>query len=236
MIGRTNVGGGGVGNAFAYIGVTYPAGATVTCTDGIKTLRAKDTTGLYVFGVPYAGTWTVTATAGSQTASKNVTISTLWEDKVITLSFNISRVIYNAGDSGWEKDTVGMLPGSYTNGGTATINQYGIEMEIPYGSASNTYCTIRTSSKIDLTGITKLIINQGGYSYIVGNIVAVYVGDYISGNTKATYVGDATVRSSSTTITFNGAQSGSHYFFVALELGSVTSASFGIETMTLRNY
>lgn len=235
MIGRTNVG-GGAGNAFAYIGVTYPAGATVTCTDGSKTLRAKDTTGLYVFGVPYAGTWTVTATAGSQTASQNVTISTLWEDKTITLSFRISRIIYNAGDSGWEKDTDGMLPGSYTNGGNVTINEYGIDLEIPYGSASNTYCTVRSNSKIDLTGITKLLIDQGSWSYVTNSIVAVYVGDYISGSTKATYAGEATVKSNSTTVTFNGAQSGSHYLFVALGLGSVTNASFGIRKMTVRNY
>lgn len=65
-----------------------------------------------------------------------------------------------------EAGALGMLPGSYTNGGNTTIDQYGIEMEITNGSASNTYCTIRTNNKIDLTGITKLIINQGGHSYI----------------------------------------------------------------------
>lgn len=232
MIGRTNVGGGGSGNAFAYIGVTYPAGATLTCTDGKRTLRAKDTTGLYVFPVPYAGTWTVTATDGTQTDSRNVTVSTLWEVKTVNLSFSTRIIIYNAGDSGWSQDTVGMLPSGATVGGTATFGEYGIEINVPYTTPS-TYCVIRTNNKIDLTGTKKLIVYGGSWSYYTTTGLAVYVGDYISGSTKATYVGDTSVRSNQTTITFDSVQSGSHYLFVVAWARTGTVGGLGIETMEL---
>ena len=88
MIGITNVGGGG-GMAYAYIGVVYDAGATVTCTDGNKTYRAKDTSGLYVFPVPYAATWVVTATNGTDVASESVVIDTLWQDVVVKINFHV---------------------------------------------------------------------------------------------------------------------------------------------------
>lgn len=67
---------GGAVKAFAWIAVTYPAGSTCTCTDGSKTLEAKTTGGSWVFNIPYAGTWTVTATDGTNTKSESVVIST----------------------------------------------------------------------------------------------------------------------------------------------------------------
>ncbi len=74
MIGRTNVGGGG--KAVAAIGVTYPVGSTCTCTKGSRTLRAKDTSGKYLFLVPGTGAWDITATDGENT----VTVQVIVED------------------------------------------------------------------------------------------------------------------------------------------------------------
>lgn len=68
-------GGTGVGKLFAAISVQYPEGSAVTCTDGRKTLKAKTTTGLWLFAIPYSGSWTVTATDGKETASKTVEIA-----------------------------------------------------------------------------------------------------------------------------------------------------------------
>lgn len=63
-------GGGGTGGAVAAISVTYPSGATCTCTKGAKTLTAKDTSGKYLFIVPETGTWTITS--GSKTTTVTV--------------------------------------------------------------------------------------------------------------------------------------------------------------------
>ena len=68
--------GSGTGKLFAAIGVTYDEGAILTCTNGTKTLKAKTTTGRWVFAIPEAGTWTVTATAGTDTSSETVEITT----------------------------------------------------------------------------------------------------------------------------------------------------------------
>ncbi len=71
------MGGGGV-KLFAAIGVTYPAGSTLTCTNGTKTLKAKTTTGQWVFAIPEVGTWTVTATdptGATEPASETVEIT-----------------------------------------------------------------------------------------------------------------------------------------------------------------
>ena len=71
MKGAIMLSGGGGTKLFAAIGVTYPAGAIVTCTKGTKTLAAKNTSGQWVFAIPEAGTWTVTA--GSRSASVSIT-------------------------------------------------------------------------------------------------------------------------------------------------------------------
>ena len=69
----------------ATITVTAPSGSTVTCSKGATSYQ-KTSTGTAVFTVTEAGTWTVTAAQGGQTATGtvNVTASTNYS---ITLSF-----------------------------------------------------------------------------------------------------------------------------------------------------
>ena len=68
------------------IHVTFPAGATLTCTKGEKVLNG-DTSGDYTFTVHEAGNWTVKIEQNSQTASQEVTITATGESKEVTLSF-----------------------------------------------------------------------------------------------------------------------------------------------------
>ena len=72
---------------YAIIGVTYPAGSVCTCTNGTRTLTAKDTSGKALFVIPAAGTWTVKAVKGSQSASKAVKITTEGQVETVTLSY-----------------------------------------------------------------------------------------------------------------------------------------------------
>lgn len=76
-----------VAAVYAVISVTYPSGSTVTCTNGSKTLTAKDTTGKALFVIPAAGTWTVKAVKGSQSASKAVSITAEGQVKTVELTF-----------------------------------------------------------------------------------------------------------------------------------------------------
>lgn len=79
--------GGGSGPAYAAIGVTYPAGATCTCSYGGKTLTAKDTSGRDLFLVPTAGQWLVKATSQTQEAEDTVSITTQGQVASVTLAF-----------------------------------------------------------------------------------------------------------------------------------------------------
>lgn len=86
------VGGGGGGDTYAFVVAAYPAGSTCTCVKGGKTLTAKDTSGTWAFQIPEAGTWTVTSTDGTDTASTTVTISTEGQSESVELAYNIEFV------------------------------------------------------------------------------------------------------------------------------------------------
>lgn len=184
MIGRTNVGGAGGGTAFAYIGVIYPVGATLTCSDGRKTLRAKDTTGMYVFGVPYAATWTVTSVQGSSTNSESVVISTLWQDEIVNLS-GWDGTLFDNGDQyvdvtgGWAINSQLYYPfpdTQFSNVGTGSI-------ETTIHAVLQTYeteCVFQTLSPIDLKDYSSITID---YSINESNCTYFALTNVTSGNT-----------------------------------------------------
>lgn len=74
---------------YAVIGVTYPSGSVCTCTKGSKTLTAKDTSGKAIFVIPEAGTWTVTATDGTNIKSESVEITSAGQSVSVTLSYQL---------------------------------------------------------------------------------------------------------------------------------------------------
>lgn len=78
---------GGGGYAFAQIVAEYPAGSTCTCSNGAKTLTAKTTSGKWIFNVPSTGTWTVTATDGTNTKSESIVISTKGQIEKLELMY-----------------------------------------------------------------------------------------------------------------------------------------------------
>ena len=94
MIGRVNVSGGGRGaaEAFAYIHVTYTAGAVCTATNGSATFSAPNTSGSVVFAIPEPSslpeTWTIAVTNGTlnKTTSVSITAQYQFEDIVLYLS------------------------------------------------------------------------------------------------------------------------------------------------------
>lgn len=83
---------------YAVIGVTYPAGSVCTCTNGSKTLTAKDTSGTAMFTIPEAGTWTVKAVKGSQTKSQAVSITA--EGQVETVKLVYELVLFDGTNGG----------------------------------------------------------------------------------------------------------------------------------------
>lgn len=71
----------------ATIDVTYPAGATLTCSFGSTVYTASTTTGSYRFTVHEVGTWTIKAVQGGEEVSTSVTITTDGQSESVELSF-----------------------------------------------------------------------------------------------------------------------------------------------------
>jgi hypothetical protein len=143
---------GGVGKVYAVIGVTYPSGSTCTCTNGSKTLKAKDTSGKAMFVIPYAGTWTVKAVKGSQSASKAVSITA--EGQVATAELAYDYIIFS-NETG--------LNSVYSDGGGGASVRVGTDssgkkiLTFPNGGGYSNMAYIKPS--IDLTKYATLKIS-----------------------------------------------------------------------------
>lgn len=131
----------------ATINVTYPAGSTCTCSDGITTLTAADTTGNFSFMVPNEGEWTISCTNGTESTSDKVTITGDNQTRSVTLEYYLR--LYSPGNQhesttgGW----VGFSNYSFTSNG------------IELGSASSdSRWAIGTKNSIDLTNYKTLVV------------------------------------------------------------------------------
>lgn len=65
---------GGGARGVAAIAVSYPEGSVCTCSNGSKTLKARDTSGEVLFYIPEVGNWTVKAVNAAKSASKAVSV------------------------------------------------------------------------------------------------------------------------------------------------------------------
>lgn len=144
MVGKTNVAGA---RLRAVIAVTYPEGSVCTCSNGTKTLKARDTGGRALFNV-LLGEWTVSCTDGSSTASQTVSITTEGQIESVTLSY--FTYYYNKGNTcdsvtgGWVKTGTG---------GSLTFNSESMTL------VADTYqkgTDAATTNMVDLTDIKTL--------------------------------------------------------------------------------
>lgn len=134
MIGGTNVGGGGgdsVSKINSYIAVTYPAGSACTCSNGTKTLRAKNTSGVVVFSIPSAGDWTVNSTNGTLSRSHTITVAAgnIYNLNIVYSVYLLQNGVFNTEITGGNEFTGNcslsdgkiVLTRSGTNGGGFTF-------------------------------------------------------------------------------------------------------------------
>lgn len=149
--------GGGISKAYAVIGVTYPAGSTCTCTDGAKTLTAKDTTGRALFVIPYAGTWIVKAVSGNKSKSETVSITAEGQVETVTLSYELvlfDGVDNNAVTGGWKKAVATSLNDNPIVG-NATISKN----KLIYSYSDYAYGSLLTVNSVDVSDYTALHID-----------------------------------------------------------------------------
>ena len=173
---------------YAVIGVTYPSGATCTCTNGSKTLTAKDTTGKALFVIPSAGTWTVKAVKGSKSKSKAVSITAEGPVETVTLMFE--TILFDGGDNigvtgGWTytitRDDYGGSPvrGDNLTVGTTLYWLPGRSWNSEGTDQKNKNGYAHTKNKIDVTNYNTItaVSNYAEGHLTVGNAsVALKVG------------------------------------------------------------
>lgn len=131
----------------ATIHVTYPAGSVCTATDGAITLTAPDTGGTWDCTVPNAGTWTVTATDGSDTDAADVTITEDGQAESANLAFWHGE-LYTRGNT-WDDVTGGWS--ALLDRSTVSFNSDSIQFH-----SGCVHATVYTNRPIDLTNFSKL--------------------------------------------------------------------------------
>ena len=143
--------GGGI--PYAVIGVTYPSGSVCTCKSGTLTLTAKDTSGKAAFVIPYAGTWTVKAVKGSQSASKAVSITA--EGQVATAELAYQMYIFKSGS--------GLTAGYSVNGGGGSVSNASISWS---GNVDGGGISMYITPAVALKDYTKLCVDfECSYNY-----------------------------------------------------------------------
>lgn len=154
--------GGSSAKVYAVIGVTYPTGSTCTCTDGVKTLTAKDTTGKALFVIPTAGTWTVTAVSGSKSTSKTVSITAEGQVETVTLMFE--TILWEAGSDQNTSLTGGFAVNdtNYVTVGDSTVTITGNRTYFGEGSNNWSYSG---------NFYTKKKVTKGEFEYFCANII-----------------------------------------------------------------
>lgn len=145
--------GGSSAKVYAVIGVTYPSGATCTCTNGSKTLTAKDTTGKALFVIPTAGTWTAKAVSGSKSTSKAVSITAEGQVETVTLTYEL--YIFKSGS--------GLTAGYSVEGSGGTVSKSSISWS---GSSSDGGISVYIKPAVSLNNYTKLCFDfECSYNY-----------------------------------------------------------------------
>ena len=139
-------GGNPLSNAYAVILVSYPAGSICTCTNGVTILSAGNSCGAWAFGVPEAGTWTISCTDGSKSTAKNVLISNQYQAENISLTYE--RILFD-----------------HSTDSFADISQHFISYYMFEGELTDSFPCVRTGGAafgwdigVDLTPYSELVL------------------------------------------------------------------------------
>lgn len=134
---------------YATISVTWPAGSTCAIANGDTRLVAPTTSGSYTFTVTKAGTWVVSCTDGTNTASGSVSITASGQRKSVSLSYNKIPAFTYTGQ--YE-----IVDDSGTEITSTTTNNWNIRL---LTSGTLTFTDLRGTSAIDL-----FLVGGGGGS------------------------------------------------------------------------
>lgn len=211
------------------IRVTYPAGDTCTCKNGSTTLTANASDGITVFLVPNTGTWTLTVTNGTKTATKTVSITATSRFANVTLAYFTAtlNITYPAKSTCVIKNSSGAQVASDTNTGTAAKTWTATV------GATGTYTITATAT--DGSGKTKsttVSITTNGQVETVVLAYELYIFKSGSGLTAGYSVAGSGGNVSNANISWSGDSDGggiSMYIKPAVSLNNYTKLCFDFE-------
>lgn len=170
---------GGSISSFATIAVKYSSGATLTCTDGVKTFTADTGSTQWIFIIPYAATWVITATDGTNTKTEEVSITEEGQHESIYVMLPFVLV-----DANVYADETGSF--SSTN-----LNNDGINVYVShYGTSANLSKTSYSNSAINVEGYTQIhytittAFAKAGGSWSVGLSTTTGTSGYVASLSK----------------------------------------------------
>lgn len=154
----------------ATINITYPAGSTCTATDGVTTLTAPDTSGVWACVVPNAGTWIVSCTGYIPKKSVAITHSGQTENVVYYTLYSLGDTNTGIAAIGWAFQW-GQIPLAPT----VEHNNDGLTITLG-GKSDGGYNGVAYFPKINLTGFSTISVDIStnnvntafGSAYILG--------------------------------------------------------------------
>lgn len=160
MHGPTNAGGGVSTKGF--IQATYPEGSICTCTNGTRTLKARDTSGYMMFILPAIGKWTVTATdPADPTNTDSETVEITKEGETVSVELNYRLYLIKDGvlQEGLSIATHGANVSATATDGDGFITLYVAGWVNGVGRAA-----FYLTPKIDLTRFSEISIEYASQS------------------------------------------------------------------------
>lgn len=148
---------GGV-ELFAAIGVDYPIGSDLNCTNGVITLEAETDSGQWVFAIPEAGRWTVTSTDKvdpGMTKSETFEIETKGQFEYVKLEYKLTLFAPGVTD----KMSIGF--GTSVSAGLATVT---VSDTVKITSQTNGTVSYMSKDPIDLSNYSIIKSDNVAYS------------------------------------------------------------------------
>lgn len=139
---------------YAVIVVTYPEGSVCTCTNGTKTLKAKDTSGYALFNVK-PGTYTVESHTSDNSKSKSTSVTVADSDagKAFAVTLTYELVLFDNGTYAAETGGWNGISGNHL---VASVSG------VPVGEDGYGYFSSRNS--VDLSGYNTIYFTIAGLS------------------------------------------------------------------------
>lgn len=155
----------GVLDAYAIIKVNYPAGSSCTCTKDGTTFQAKDTSGEVIFGVPEAGDWAITATDGTNTATKTISITTQYQVEEAVLLYT-AGYLFKEGEGALVTLTPYTESTEYVRPSTVSITNNYIQIAASVSSAYRVSNASVYTDAMDITDLTTLYVEHTGRCHV----------------------------------------------------------------------